>query len=66
MSSHPEVIQVCSNIDIDSDLIDAAKRMRCSRCGREKWMKYATETSDPKLRGWSLGEPTEGPNGLDS
>ena len=26
MSSNPEVIQVCSNIEIDSDLIDAAKR----------------------------------------
>jgi hypothetical protein len=25
MSSHPEVIRVCSSIDIDSDLINAAK-----------------------------------------
>ena len=26
MSSHPEVIHVCDNIDIDYDLIDAATR----------------------------------------
>ncbi len=25
MSSHPEVIRVCSNIDIDSELLNAAK-----------------------------------------
>ncbi len=26
MSSHPKVIRVCSTIDMDSDLINAAKR----------------------------------------
>lgn len=26
MSSHPEVIHVCGSIDIDADLIDAAKQ----------------------------------------